>query len=126
MNRRGQRRLTDETLVRVRDIDPILDLLPMRQCFMARDLVPPECLGAAIDRMMPMIRFFRLGDGSLARFNGCGPTPTDTLAAVLAHDDALGSPLTLADQSGFCRLQKGDCIVIADCGRPPPRRGAAR
>ena len=98
----------------------LLDLLPMRQCFIARDVPPPDSLIAAIDRMMPMIRFFRLGDGNLARFNGGGPTPTDRLAAVVAHDDVMGSPLTLAEQSGYCRLEQGEGIVLVDCGRPPP------
>lgn len=101
-------------------IDLLLDLLPMRQCFIARDVPPPQSLIVAIDRMMPMIRFFRLGDGNLARFNGGGLTPTDRLAAVVAHDDALGSPLMLAEQSGYCRLEKGGGIVLVDCGRPPP------
>lgn len=32
----------------------------------------------------------------------------------------MGSPLTLAEQSGYCRLEKGTGIVLVDCGRPPP------
>ncbi len=101
-------------------IELLLDLLPLRQCFIARDRPPPEALISALDRMMPAIRFFRHGDGSLARFNGCGATPSDHLAAVLAHDDSGGSPLTLAEQSGYCRLAQGDVLVLMDCGRPPP------
>ncbi len=101
-------------------IEILLDLLPLRQCFIARDHPPPAAIIAAIDRIMPMIRFFRLGDGALARVNGAGATPTDNLAAVVAHDDAKGEPLTLAEQSGYCRLARGKTIAIADCGRPPP------
>lgn len=106
-------------------IEVLLDILPLRQCFIARDHPPPAQLVATIDRIMPMIRFFRLGDGSLARFNGCGSTPTDNLAAVLAHDDARGAPVTFADQSGYCRLQRGDTVVVIDCGRPPPLANSA-
>lgn len=101
-------------------VDLMLDLLPLRQCFVARDHPPPEKLVAAIERIMPMIRFFRMGDGSLARFNGCGTTPTDNLAAVLAHDETLGRPLTLAEPSGYCRLEHGGTVVVVDCGRSPP------
>ena len=36
---------------------------------------PPPALLNAIDRMMPMLRFFRHGDGNFALFNGMGPTP---------------------------------------------------
>src|SRR5690606_35935814 len=53
-------------------IEILLDLLPMRQCFVARDRPAPKALSDAIDRAMPMLRFFRMGDGTLARFNGSG------------------------------------------------------
>ena len=51
---------------------------------MARNVAPPPALTNAITRMMPMLRFFRHGDGTLALFNGMGPTPSDLLATVLA------------------------------------------
>ncbi|RMF10690.1 MAG: heparinase, partial [Alphaproteobacteria bacterium] len=101
-------------------VEVLLDLLPLRQCYIARDQVPPKALVSAIDRMMPMIRFFRIGEGSLARFNGCGLTPTDNLAAVVAHDDILGAPVTMAADSGYYRMEAGETVLIADCGRPPP------
>ncbi len=55
-------------------IDLLVDLLPLRQLFSARHLQPPQALNNAIDRMMPMQRFFRHGDGNFALFNGMGPT----------------------------------------------------
>ena len=98
----------------------LLDLLPLRQCFIARDQTPPEALGAAINKMMPMLRFFRLGDGSLAHFNGAGATAIDEIVNALAYDDADGAPLTHAEASGYCRLEQGSTRLIADVGRPPP------
>ena len=56
-------------------IELLLDLLPLRQFFSARNVPPPAALNNAIDRMMPMLRFFRHGDGNFALFNGMGPTP---------------------------------------------------
>ena len=55
-------------------IELLLDLLPLRQAFTARNVAPPPALLNAIDRMMPMLRFFRHGDGNFALFNGMGPT----------------------------------------------------
>lgn len=100
-------------------IELLLDLLPLRQCFVARDRVPPKELTDAIDRIMPMLRFFRLGDGAMARFNGAGPTQTDALATVLAYDDIEGSPVRTATNSGYVRLQCGTMLIICDLGAPP-------
>ena len=102
----------------------------MRQAFAARNVVPPPALINAIDRMMPMLRFFRHGDGNFALFNGMGPTPGDRLATVLAYDDTRGTPVANAPHSGYQRLQADDVVVLMDTGQPPPigaePRGACR
>jgi len=100
-------------------IDLLLDLLPLRQCFVARDRTPPKELADAIDRIMPMLRFFRMGDGTMARFNGSGPTPTDALATVLAYDDIEGAPVRTAANSGYVRVEAGTTLVLCDLGPPP-------
>ena len=86
-------------------IELLVDLLPLRTAFTARNIAPPPALLNAIDRMMPMLRFFRHGDGNFALFNGMGPTQTDLLTTVLAYDDARGAPLTNAPHSGYQRLE---------------------
>jgi uncharacterized heparinase superfamily protein len=101
-------------------IELLLDLLPLRQAFAARNVPPPRALLNAIDRMMPMLRFFRHGDGNFALFNGMGPTPPDLLATALAYDDARGTPVANAPHSGYQRLQSDGTIVLVDTGRPPP------
>jgi uncharacterized heparinase superfamily protein len=101
-------------------IELLLDLLPLRSVFTARNLVPPPALLNAIDRMMPMLRFFRHGDGNFALFNGMGPTPTDLLTTILAYDDARGAPLANAPHSGYQRLESAGTLVLMDAGRPPP------
>ncbi|MHA1517577.1 MAG: heparinase II/III family protein [Alphaproteobacteria bacterium] len=100
-------------------IELLLDLLPLRQCFVARDRTPPKELADVIDRIMPMLRFFRMGDGAMARFNGAGPTPTDALATVLAYDDVEGAPVRTAANSGYVRVEAGTTLVICDLGPPP-------
>jgi len=101
-------------------IELLLDLLPLRQAFAARNVAPPPALLNAIDRIMPMLRFFRHADGNFALFNGMGPTPADWLATVLAYDDARGTPLSHAPHSGYQRLDAGVTTALMDVGRPPP------
>ncbi|HEY1474157.1 MAG TPA: heparinase II/III family protein [Pseudolabrys sp.] len=101
-------------------IDLLVDLLPLRQLFTARHLQPPQALNNAIDRMMPMQRFFRHADGNFAQFNGMGPTPVDLLATVLAYDDARGTPVSNAPHSGYQRIDAGSTALLMDTGRPPP------
>ena len=107
-------------------VELLLDLLPLRQCFIARDRKVPAALDAAIGRMLPMLRFMRLGDGTLARFNGMGAPSIDGLATVLAYD---GAPTTVpedAPHSGYARLQRGGLVLICDVGSPPPIEVAGR
>lgn len=100
-------------------LEILMDLLPLRQAFTARGSQPSRILLSAIDRMMPMLRFFRQGDGSFAHFNGCGDTASDQLATVLAYDDVRGAPLTNAPHSGYQRIEAGDAILLVDSGKPP-------
>ena len=101
-------------------IELLVDLLPLRTAFTARNVPPPPALLNAIDRMMPMLRFFRHGDGSFALFNGMGPTPTDLLTTILAYDDARGTPLANAPHSGYQRVESAGTVVVMDTGRAPP------
>ncbi|WP_213775638.1 heparinase II/III family protein [Bradyrhizobium sp. dw_78] len=101
-------------------IELLIDLLPLRQTFAARNIAPPPALLNAIDRMMPMLRFFRHGDGSFALFNGMSSTPSDLLATLLAYDDAHGAPMANMPHTGYQRLDAGAMTVIMDTGPPPP------
>jgi uncharacterized heparinase superfamily protein len=106
-------------------LELLADLLPLRQTYANQAEAPPPALLNAIDRMLPALRFFRHGDGSLARFNGMGATMQDRVAAVLRLDDTVGSPLLQAPHSGYQRLALGGTTVIADTGTPPPPEAAA-
>src|SRR5439155_22724703 len=101
-------------------IELLVDLLPLRTAFTARNIAPPQALLNAIDRMMPMLRFFRHGDGNFALFNGMGPTQADLLTTILAYDDARGGPLTNAPHSGYQRVERAASVVVMDTGRVPP------
>jgi len=102
-------------------VDLLLILLPLRQVYAARNTPAPPQLLNAIDRMMPMLRLFRHHDGSLALFNGMGVTAPDTLATVLAYDDARMQAASSAPFSGYHRIDAEGSVLIADAGAPPPR-----
>jgi uncharacterized heparinase superfamily protein len=104
----------------------LFDLLPLRQCLGARGFTPDKGLGGAIDRMMPMLRRLRLGDGQLARFNGMGATEHDALAMVLAYDRAGNAPIDppAVSSTGYVRIERGATVAVVDAG-PAPALGLA-
>jgi uncharacterized heparinase superfamily protein len=101
-------------------IEVLLELLPLRQAYSSRNLAPPPALLNAIDRMMPMLRFFRHSEGTFAHFNGMGVTPAELLLTLLAYDETHGAPLSNAPYSAYQRLEAGGGVVIMDTGRVPP------
>ncbi len=105
----------------------LLEFLPLKQCFIARQLDPPEALYTALARMHPMLRFLRLGDGSVGHFNGMGPTYLDQVSTVLAYDD-VGSTLktVMPPQSCYARLAGGEVVILTDAGAPPALSLSAR
>jgi uncharacterized heparinase superfamily protein len=81
---------------------------------------PPEIL-AAIDRMAPLLRFFRHGDGGLALFNGAWEADRTLIDLVLARSGSSESAPSMALASGFQRLAAGTSLLITDAGSPPGR-----
>lgn len=101
-------------------IELMLDLLPLRQCFATRNRPAPEPIDAAMRRMLPMLRYLRMGDGMLARFNGVGVASPVGLATVLAYEDVPDAGLPAAPGSKYQRLERGQTILVLDAGPPPP------
>jgi uncharacterized heparinase superfamily protein len=101
-------------------IDLLLDLLPLRQCYSALERVSPPALDSAIMRMQRMLQFLRLGCGSVARFNGMGCARPEAVATVLAYAPSLVPPPAILPHARMARMERGQVIVIADVGGPPP------
>jgi uncharacterized heparinase superfamily protein len=106
-------------------VELLLDLLPLRQTFASRGLEAPRALMQAIDRMLPMLRLLRHGDGTLSHFNGMGRTAADHLATLLMYDEARAQPLMHAPHSGYERLAAGTTLLVADVGPAPATRFSA-
>ena len=103
-----------ETIVEILSL-----LLPLRQLFSQRQQPVPRSLLAAIDRMLPALRFFRHGDGALALFNGATSGSQALMLALLRFDETLGEPVSNMRQTGYHRLAQGNCTLIADTGIAP-------
>jgi small-conductance mechanosensitive channel len=84
----------------------------------ARETQP--ALRSALDRMAPMVRFFRLGDGGVSTFNGGRESDGRYVDALLESVDAPGKPFGHAPHCGFQRFAAGRSIVLLDVGTPPP------
>jgi uncharacterized heparinase superfamily protein len=94
-------------------------LIGVRTTLLARKVAVPGNLQATIDRMAPMLRFFRHGDGRLALFNNTSEGVAAEIDGVLATGDAAGKPPAGAPHTGFQRMSAGPALVIADTGPPP-------
>jgi uncharacterized heparinase superfamily protein len=97
------------------------DLIDMRAALRAAHLETPAPLQQAIERMAPMLRFFRHGDRRLALFNDSVEEDGVVVDLALTRSETRGHPPPQAPHSGFQRLQAGQSLVVVDTGKPPPR-----
>jgi uncharacterized heparinase superfamily protein len=96
-------------------------LLDVRAALASAERRAPAELIAAVDRMAPMVRFFRHGDGGLALFNGSWEGERTMTDLVLARSGSAEAAPAMALASGFQRLAAGTSLVIVDAGSPPGR-----
>ena len=99
--------------------------LEIRSLLVAAHIETPQELQGGIDRMVPMLRAFRHGDGGLALFNGSCEEDRSTIDIILTHAEVRGKALTSAPHTGFQRIGAGKTVIIADTGKPQhgPARG---
>jgi uncharacterized heparinase superfamily protein len=109
-------------------------LLTVRAAYGLAQATPPAALSLALDRCVPVLRFFCHGDGALALFNGGQEESATRIGRVL---DVAGGGSKIpqgAPHSGFQRLERGKSIVLIErraqracAARPlPTRRGCPR
>jgi len=99
------------------------DLVDIRETLTAFHEETPVYLQAAIDRMTPMLRGLRLGDGGLAVFNGGVEEDAAMIDGALARTAVRGKAQVSAPHSGFQRLAAGRTLVLVDAGGTPPGTG---
>ena len=96
------------------------DLVDVRTALRTAHVVVPDALQMAIDRMAPMLRLFRHGDGRLAQFNDTSEEYGALADLLLTRSEVRARPPLSAPHSGFQRLACGKTIVVVDTGAPPP------
>lgn len=84
----------------------------------------PVALQGAIDRISPMVRALRHGDGGLALFNGGYEEDRSLVDTVLADTGVRAKALNSAPHSGFQRMVAGRTVLIMDTGKPSKAGGA--
>jgi uncharacterized heparinase superfamily protein len=100
-------------------LEVLFDLLPLRHTYVNLGHDVPVRLISTIDRMFPILRFFRHSNGDLALFNGATATHADDLASVLRFDESRGQPFKALPHSDYQRLAGADLVALMDTGLPP-------
>ena len=94
-------------------------LIDMRDALSVAHVEIPPALQSTIDRIVPLLRAFRMGDGGLALFNGSFEEGSDVVDSVLAKSGVKGKPISNAPHSGFQRIASGKTVVVTDTGSAP-------
>jgi uncharacterized heparinase superfamily protein len=97
------------------------DLIDTRAVLRSAQIEVPTALKEGIERMAPMLRFFRHGDRRLALFNDSLEEDGVLIDLVLTRSETKGRAPPHAPDTGFDRLQAFKSLVVMDTGRPPPR-----
>jgi len=103
-----------------RHLNALRNLVEIRSALAMAGQGVPVWLQTAIDRMAPLLRTFRHGDGGLCLFNGSGPVTREEVDQTLHLADAKGRAVANASHSGFQRLTAGHAVAILDTGVPDP------
>ena len=98
-------------------LDMLRDLVDTRAALRAGHIEIPGAVQDAIDRMAPMLRFFRHGDRKLALFNNSVEEDGILVDLVLTRSETKGRAPSQAPQTGFQRMQAGHSLVLVDTGR---------
>lgn len=98
----------------------LCDLVDIRAVLRVAKIEVPVALQQTIERMAPILRFFRHGDRRLALFNNSIEEDGVVVDLALARSETRSHAPMQAPHLGFQRLQGGQSLVVVDTGKPPP------
>jgi uncharacterized heparinase superfamily protein len=101
-------------------LELLLDLLTLDDVLLQRGREVPAPISRAADRLGAAVRFFTLGDGRLACFQGGEACDRVKVEAARVHEDAEYRPFGFAPHSRFQRLSGRDIQALIDAGSPAP------
>jgi uncharacterized heparinase superfamily protein len=96
------------------------DLIALNETLAAAHILVPGWITETIERMAPLLRALRHGDGGLALFNGGSAEDPAIIDWLLARANVKQRTAASAPHSGFHRIASGRTTVIIDAGAPPP------
>lgn len=96
------------------------EIVALWRFLLALDPERAAMLQVFLDRMAPMLRFFRHGDGGLALFHGGQEEVPAQIEQLLDLSDAKGKPLNSATLSGYERAAARRGLLLIDAGAAPP------
>lgn len=95
-------------------------LIDIRNLFRAAEIEVPEPLRAAITAMVPVLKFYRYGDGGLGLFHGGGEETSLMIDAVLTQAEVKSRVLRRLPETGYERVTAGRSLLLVDGAAPPP------
>ena len=99
-------------------------LLQVKRLYALVQILPPEGVLAALDRMVPALMMLRCGDGALATFNGSREGSASAVARLLAAVQVRARTPLSAAGAGLERMVAQKALVLVDTSCP--RRSRAR
>ena len=96
-------------------------LIDLRAILTAAEIEAPEILRTSITLMLPALKLMRHGDGGLALFHGSTEETPLLIESVITNAEARSRMLRRLPDTNYERITAGRSLLLADCGRPPPR-----
>ncbi|MEG3350198.1 heparinase II/III family protein [Novacetimonas sp. GS1] len=96
------------------------ELAEMRAMMQAAQHALPHSVALALDKMSPVLRAMRHGDGCLALFNGSHERSSTLIEMVLSQATRTRVVANAMPDGGFVRAQSGRSLLLVDAGAPAP------
>ena len=105
-------------------------LLQVKRLYALVQILPPEGMLAALDRMVPALMMLRCGDGALATFDGSGEGSASAVSRLLASVEVRARTPLSAAGAGLERMVSQKALVLVDtsvsrCSRALHKGGAS-
>ncbi|MCE2565750.1 heparinase II/III family protein [Komagataeibacter sp. FNDCF1] len=96
------------------------ELAEMRAMMQAVQHALPHSVALALDKMSPVLRAMRHGDGGLALFNGSHERSATLIEMVLSQATRTRVVASSMPDGGFVRMQAARTLLLVDAGIPAP------
>ena len=103
-------------------LDLIVLLTMLRECYAARRLTPPEAIAGTLFAMIPALLGICHGDRGLSSWQGSGPVSGERIAEIVTASGVRARPMRQTRDWGYQRLVAAQTVVIVDAAPPPVAR----